>query len=184
MKLIYSLLLLAPVAYVLPASALSADAKVGDTCQLALFAETLRGEIQSIDGDNITIAQGETTKVVRVSERTKFTLDGEASDRAKVLRVGAQVSVESEDGVATSVDAKKEALLLAETARGEITAVTNEGFTLKVGERTVEVRTNADTKYMLDGAEVTRAELLRSGAEVSVDHEDGLATVVNGKKAQ
>ena len=70
----------------------------------------------------------------------------------------------------------------AETAKGNIKSVdtTAKSFVIVVGGKDVTVRTNETTIYTWDGAASTMDKVVKSGNDVTVTHEAGLASKVEG----
>ncbi len=90
------------------------------------------------------------------------------------LPASAERPAQSERGVSLACLAETR----AEAISGTIDRVSSDGFVLRIGEDTLPVRTNDETEYLLDGEKAERAMVLRAGAQVRVEHKDGLASKV------
>lgn len=150
---------------------------------VALAAEA-RGVIRSVEDGGFTLTMTEGELAVRVSERTQYTLDGEAAERSAVLRTGARVVVTHEAGMASNVAATSEHFLEVQTLRGSIRAVGEDQFTLATGDQETVVRIDAETEYTLDGEPSDKGAVLRAGEHVVVEVENGVADKVAARKSQ
>ena len=94
--------------------------------------------------------------------------------------VAAPMAVSAQEGAQSATVA-----YAVEMAEGTVQSVDleNDSFTLKVGERTLDVKIGEGTAYILDGQASTREQVLKRGATVTVTHEGGRASKVEGKSA-
>jgi hypothetical protein len=149
--------------------------------QCSVLAEATRGTVQRVTADGFVLMVGEELITVRTNDETEYHLDGQSAERTAVLRMGTNVSVEHENGVAQKVEARSTPGATSDTASGMIQRVTAESFVLLTGDDQLTVRTNSETEYLLDGESAERTAVLRAGAEVTVQHEDGLARKVEAR---
>jgi hypothetical protein len=150
----------------------------------SVAVDSVKGTVGSIDRENksFTLEVGERTQTVKIDESTTFYLDGKASTREQVLKVGAEVTVTHAGGTASRIEGTSEESALAlDTVKGTVASIDRESksFTLKVGERTQTVKTDDKTTYYLDGRASTREQVLKVGAEITVTHTEGTASRID-----
>jgi len=70
----------------------------------------------------------------------------------------------------------------AENAKGNIKSVDSaaKSFVITVDGKDITVRTNEKTTYMWDGAASTMDKVVKAGNDVTVSHEGGLASKIEG----
>jgi len=154
----------------------------GQTVDQVAF-ETVRGKIRSVGEESFVVMVGEQAKTIQINAETKYYLDDKEARKEQVLKTGTEVSAETnENGVATKVSARSAMAAMLETIRGKVRSVGEDSFIVMVGEEAKTIQYNAETKYFLDGKEARKEQVLKTGAEVSVDtNESGVATKVNGR---
>ena len=76
--------------------------------------------------------------------------------------------------------------VVPDSAKGTIENIDREAgtFTLKAGERSIDVKFDKDTTYYLDGKESTADKVLKVGSEVTVTHADGKASRIDAASAK
>ncbi|MCA9285172.1 MAG: hypothetical protein KDA22_08170 [Phycisphaerales bacterium] len=68
------------------------------------------------------------------------------------------------------------------TAEGTVKSVDAKAgtFVLTVVGKDINIRTNAQTKFLLDGKDSTMEKVVHAGAKLKVTHADGLASSISG----
>ena len=118
-----------------------------------------------------------------ISKMARLALLGAMVVAASSMAAAPKMNRRANGGTATTRPAQKQA---AKIVRGEIASVDIETKTLHVEVKikkelqSVEVLTNADTEFLLDG-EVVKIVDLRPGMRVSFQPESGIATRVSAK---
>ena len=76
-----------------------------EPAQAVRVVEQLSGTIESVQADRAAfeLKVGEETRRVAITEKTTFTLDGEAVEAREALKAGHAAKVEVQDGKAVSV---------------------------------------------------------------------------------
>jgi hypothetical protein len=152
-----------------------------------MVAEKASGTIKSISSEtkSFVIVSGEKDLSLTWNEKTKFLLDGKEVDASRLLQIGGKVTVSHEKGVVSSVEGTTKPageLMLAEKASGTIKSVSSETktFVIVAQEKDLSLTWNEKTKFMLDGKEVDASRLLQIGGKVTVSHEKGVVSSVEG----